>query len=142
GSRRPASLSDGRADGVATMARQPGEPRGSTFRTLILALRGRAGLTQRQLATRSGASERSIQAWESGLSYPTAERLKALIAVYVQRGVFAPHRASEEASTLWDAATLEAPRLNTPFDQVWFDALLTSSPGQDQPPMATPLSGG
>src|SRR5256885_519082 len=34
------------------MARQPGEPRGSRFRTLILALRGRAGLTQLELLSR------------------------------------------------------------------------------------------
>src|SRR5436305_257489 len=50
------------------------------FRGLLLALRGRAGLTQRELATLVGRSVRAITAWEAGDSYPSAGALQALAA--------------------------------------------------------------
>src|SRR6266851_10437603 len=95
------------------------------FRERLLLLRGRAGLSQREPAALTGASERAIQTWEAGLSYPSADRLKALIALYLQRGVFAPGREQEEVVAFWEAAREEAPRLNVPFDPVWFAALET-----------------
>src|SRR2546421_7630308 len=85
-------------------------------RGLLLLLRGRAGLSQRELAALTGASERAIQTWEGGLNYPSAERLRALIALYLQRGVYAPGREHEEAVAVWEAARAEAPRLQAPFD--------------------------
>jgi DNA-binding transcriptional regulator YiaG len=51
-------------------------------RGLILTLRGRAGLSQRELAALLGVSERAIQAWEAGLSYPSAASLQRLIALH------------------------------------------------------------
>src|SRR5256885_16469654 len=50
-----------------------------SFRGLLLRHRGRTGLTQRDFATRARVSRNSVQDWESGLSYPTAERLQRLI---------------------------------------------------------------
>src|SRR5438270_10323754 len=50
-----------------------------SFRGLLLRHRGRTGLTQRDFATRAGVSRNSVQDWESGLSYPTAERLQRLV---------------------------------------------------------------
>jgi DNA-binding transcriptional regulator YiaG len=49
------------------------------FRSLVLRYRGRTGLTQRDLAARMGSSRRTVQDWESGVNYPTADRLQALI---------------------------------------------------------------
>src|SRR3954452_6961314 len=92
------------------------------FQQRLLLLRGRAGLSQRELAALTGASERAIQTWEAGVSYPSADRLKTLIALYLQRGVFAPGREQEEVVAFWETAREEAPRLNVPFDPVWFAA--------------------
>jgi WD40 repeat protein/transcriptional regulator with XRE-family HTH domain len=119
------------------MAGQPRDPRMTTFRAWALALRGRAGLTQRELAALTGASERAIQAWEAGLSFPLASRLKALIALYLQRGVFTPGQAAEEAAALWEAAYQEAPRLSAPFDHAWFAQLLASTPAAPAPEPST-----
>src|SRR3954451_15240815 len=92
------------------------------FQQRLLLLRGRAGLSQRELAALTGASERAIQTWEAGVSYPSADRLKTLITLYLQRGIFAPGREHEEVTAFWEAAREEAPRLNVPFDPVWFAA--------------------
>src|SRR3712207_929809 len=74
------------------------------FRERLLLLRGRAGLSQRELAALTGASERAIQTWEAGVNHPSADRLKALIALYVQRGVFTPGQERTEVVALWEAA--------------------------------------
>src|SRR3954454_6764846 len=95
---------------------------GADFREQLLRLRGRAGLSQRELAALTGASERAIQTWEDGVNYPSADRLKTLIALYLQRGVFAPGREQEEVVAFWETAREEAQRLNVPFDPVWFAA--------------------
>jgi len=94
------------------------------FRGLLLTLRGRASLSQRELAARLGVSERAIQAWEAGLSYPSAASLQRLIALHLERGTFTAERQTEEAAALWAAALQEAPRLKAPFDTAWFAALL------------------
>jgi DNA-binding XRE family transcriptional regulator len=73
-------------------------------RGLLLTLRGRAGLSQRELAALLGVSERAIQAWEGGLSYPSATSLQRLIALHVERGTFTAGREAEEAAALWQAA--------------------------------------
>src|SRR3954447_13538242 len=108
----------------------PDDPRGlpsTGFRQRLLLLRGRADLSQRELAALTGASERAIQTWEAGVSYPSADRLKALIALYLQRGVFTPGREQEEVAAFWETAREEAPRLNVPFDPMWFDGLRFSA---------------
>src|SRR5262245_23436372 len=108
--------------------RETSDPPMADFRGLILTLRGRASLSQRELAALLGVSERAIQAWEAGLSYPTAARLQHLIALYVRRGAFTAGREAEEAAGLWATALQEAPRLKTPFDAAWFAALPGSRP--------------
>src|SRR5918998_464484 len=82
---------------AAPMPGDPGELPIVDFRDQLLLLRGRAGLSQRELAALTRASARAVQTWEAGLNYPGADRLKALIALYLERGVFAPGREAAEA---------------------------------------------
>ena len=95
-----------------------------SFRGLVLRHRGRTGLTQRELAVRMGAGRRTVQDWEAGLKYPTAERLQALIQVLLEAGGLTVGREAAEAQELWAAVLDEAPRMHTPFDQEWFGRLL------------------
>jgi WD40 repeat protein/transcriptional regulator with XRE-family HTH domain len=97
-----------------------------SFRGLVLRHRGRTGLTQRDLAARAGVHHRSVQDWEAGLSYPSAERLRALIRVLLEAGGLTVGREAAEARELWAAALHEAPRMHTPFDQEWFGRLLAA----------------
>ena len=96
---------------------------GDRFRGQILLLRGRAGLTQRTLAKHLGISEQAIQKWEAGQGYPSPARLQALIALYLERGVFTAGREAEEATVLWEALRREAARHTPPFDAAWFARL-------------------
>ena len=75
-----------------------------SFRGLVLRHRGRTGLTQRELADRMRASRRTIQDWEAGGKYPSAELLHTLIVVLLEAGGFAVGRDREEAEELWAAA--------------------------------------
>src|SRR3954462_15129128 len=59
-----------------------------SFRGLVLRLRGRTGLTQRELAMRSGVHVSSIQGWESGDNHPGVASLKSLIAAGLPAGSF------------------------------------------------------
>src|SRR5690242_7662178 len=104
------------AERAAMSARDASDSPRPDFRERVLTLRGRAGLSQRELAGLLGVSERAIRAWEAGDSYPSAERLQALIAVYLRRGVFAPGQERAEAVALWGVARDEAPRLHAAFD--------------------------
>jgi DNA-binding transcriptional regulator YiaG len=61
-----------------------------SFRSLLLRHRGRTGLTQRDLAALLGVSTRSVQDWEAGANYPSAERLHALIAALLAVGGLTP----------------------------------------------------
>ncbi len=99
------------------------EARDYGFADKALALRERAGLTQRELAALLGVSGRAIQTWEAGLSYPGGERLTWLIALYVERGAFPAGREEDEAMALWEAVRSHAPRRIVPFDRFWFASL-------------------
>jgi transcriptional regulator with XRE-family HTH domain len=94
------------------------------FAGLLLRHRGRTHLTQVQLASRAGVHARSVQSWEGGISYPSGDRLQALIAALLQTGGFAPGDEAADADALWQAALREAPRMSVPFDSRWFDTLL------------------
>ncbi len=83
-------------------------------------------MTQRALAARMGAGRRTIQEWEAGAKYPSADGLRALIAALLEAGGLTAGRETAEAQGLWAAALREAPRMHTPFDQVWFAGLLAS----------------
>ena len=50
---------------------------GESFQGLVLRYRGRTGLTQREVAQPLGAHVRSIQVWESGVSYPSSASLRS-----------------------------------------------------------------
>jgi len=93
------------------------------FASQAQALRAHARLTQRALAALLGVSDRAIQAWESGLAYPTIARLQRLIALCLERGAFGAGREQGEAAALWDRARARAGRHLPPFDPSWFASL-------------------
>ena len=97
-----------------------------SFCGLLLRHRGRTGLIQRDLAVRVGVSLRSVQDWEAGVKYPTAERLEALIRALLEAGGLTMGREALEAHELWTAAERDAPRMHTPFDEEWFAELLAA----------------
>jgi WD40 repeat protein/transcriptional regulator with XRE-family HTH domain len=104
------------------------------FRDLLLRHRGRSGLTQRQLADRVGIHRRSVQEWELGATYPSAERLEALIRALLEVGGLSAGHETEQAQALWSAVQCEAPRIHAPFDTAWFAQLLA----QGATPAPTP----
>jgi WD40 repeat protein/transcriptional regulator with XRE-family HTH domain len=110
-----------------------------SFRDLLLRHRGRAGLTQRQLAARAGVSPRSVQDWEAGVKFPTAERLQTLIQAVLESGGLTPGRETSDARELWMAAERQASRVHPPFDEEWFARLLVAraSISTTQPEMGT-----
>jgi len=98
-----------------------------SFRSLALMLRGRAGLTQRELASAIGVSDRTVQVWEAGLGHPRAYRLQRLIALYMQMGVFRKGREGHEAAALWAAALETGLRFKSAFDTEWFASQLSTT---------------
>lgn len=106
-----------------------------SFRGLLLRHRGRSGLIQRDLAARAGVSVRTIQEWQAGDKFPTAERLQAVIRVLLEAGGLRAGLETSEARAIWAAAERDAPRMNTPFDQEWFAGLLATdeSPTHNEP---------
>src|SRR5438132_7246769 len=107
----------------------PKDPETESFAGLLLRHRGRTGLTQRDLAERLGTTRRSVQDWESGAYYPSAERLQGLILVLLESDGLTVGREVVEAHELWAAALGEAPRMNTPLDGVWLDGVLAERAG-------------
>src|SRR5438132_681018 len=106
------------------VTQRPGESDTESFAGLLLRHRGRTGLTQRDLAARLGTTRRSIQDWESGAYYPSAERLQASILVLHESGGLTVGRETVEAHELWAAALRDAPRMHTPLDEVWLEVVL------------------
>src|SRR6266849_454907 len=106
------------------VSQRPKHPETESFAGLLLRDRGRTGLTQRDLAARMGADRRSVQGWESGVYYPSAERLQALIRALLESGGLTVGREMEEAEQLLTAVLREAPRMHTPLDEVWLAELL------------------
>jgi transcriptional regulator with XRE-family HTH domain len=58
------------------------------FGQRMLTLRTTIGLTQAGLAQHLGVSRKAVEKWEAGESYPTAEHLKALLALGVRAVAF------------------------------------------------------
>ncbi len=112
-------------------------PAPESFRDLLLRHRGRTGLTQRELAQRTGANRRTVQDWEAGVNYPSADLLKALIRVVLEAGGLTAGRESAEARQLWAAVLREAPRMHTPFDELWLAELLARRVAPPDPNLAT-----
>jgi WD40 repeat protein/transcriptional regulator with XRE-family HTH domain len=94
------------------------------FAGLLLRLRGRTALSQRDVAVRLGIHVRSVQLWEAGASHPNAQRLQALISMFLDAGGFPIGLEQTEAAALWAAADAESNRLKALFDERWFTELL------------------
>ena len=90
----------------------------------ILTLRTQLGLTQAGLAEHLGVSRKAVAWWEAGSSYPTAEHLKQLIKLGVQRQAFPAGREDEEIRALWRAT-----HQKVLLDEVWLGSFL----GQTRP---------
>src|SRR5712692_3459067 len=106
---------------------QPQDRETESFAGRLLQTRGRTGLTQRDVAARMGSSERSVQDWEAGVYYPGAQNLKSLIAVLLEAGGLTVGREVVEGKDLWAAVLREAPRMHTPFDELWLADLLAKA---------------
>ena len=101
---------------------------GASFSGLLVRLRGRARLTQRQLAQRAAVSVRTIQDWEMGVNYPSAERLRSLIAALLDAKAMSAGHEAEEAEQLWAVVQRDAPHMHAPFDRRWLTELSTQRP--------------
>ena len=104
------------------MKRHSYRERDYTFGQTMLTLRTSIGLMQAGLATRLGASRRTIGEWEGGLTYPKAEHLQHFLELCVQQHVFPPEREEEEIRTLWKTA-----HQRVLLDEAWLSALLSRS---------------
>jgi transcriptional regulator with XRE-family HTH domain len=89
------------------------------FGQVMLTLRNKVGLTQGQLGEIVGISGRAVSEWETGNSYPKAERLKAFIALAVQHQAFAEGCEAEEIRALWKVA-----QQKVLLDEHWLSTLL------------------
>lgn len=94
------------------------------FGRLALTLREKAGLTQAEVAQALAVSERTIQHWESGTTYPGAANLKQLIALLLHHRVFDRGHERNAAQSLWIQADESAGRRRSLFDEQWFASLL------------------
>jgi len=74
------------------------------FGTQLLSLRTRTVLTQSALAEQIGMHRRSVQNWETGESYPKAEMLQRLIAIFLRHHACTAGQEREEAHALWQQA--------------------------------------
>jgi predicted ATPase/transcriptional regulator with XRE-family HTH domain/Flp pilus assembly protein TadD len=98
---------------------------------LLQMYRSRAKLTQAELATLLGLkSFRMLQYWEGGYSLPKAEKLKKLIELFVERGVFMAGKELDEARQLWlnvknaSDAKLDSFSPYPIFDEHWLENVL------------------
>ncbi len=94
------------------------------FGLLALTVREKAGLTQVQVASAVGVSERAIQQWEAGSAYPAVANLKRFIEVCLEHGAFFRGQEREEVKALWEQAGESSARRRAIFDERWLDALL------------------
>src|SRR5215510_9026841 len=103
------------------------------FGKQLLTLRTRTALTQIVLAEQIGVHRRSLQNWEAGESYPKAEQLQRLIAVFLRHQAFTLGNEHEEAQALWEYATQDGPHPLPFFDEVWFARTLALHPAAPVP---------
>src|SRR5262245_505687 len=106
---------------------RPYRERRYAFGEQILSLRTRVSLTQVELAEQLGVHRRSVQNWETGASYPKAEQLQRLIAVFLRHHAFTRGDEREEAQALWERATQDGPLALAFFDKVWFERTLAQN---------------
>ncbi len=99
------------------------KPRDFDFAQLLVTLRRRACLTQKDVALWVGAAEKSVRNWEGGSNYPSELNLRKLIELYLDKHVFAPGLEQDEAHTLWEQLRNSSPRRIGLFDEQWFATL-------------------
>jgi predicted ATPase/transcriptional regulator with XRE-family HTH domain len=102
--------------------------RNYSFANQVLTFRTRMGLTQAQLAALVGVHRRSVQNWESGVSYPKAEALRRLLSALLEGGAFTAGEERAEARALWEHAAQEG-QAPAGFDEAWFSSALASRAG-------------
>ncbi len=90
----------------------------------LLELRRKAGLTQREMASIVGVTEKSIRNWEGGVSSPTEANLKKLIETYLCSRTLPPGQELAKARALWKLADETTSRHCEGFDEEWFATLL------------------
>src|SRR6202049_3172277 len=90
------------------------------FGQMMLTLRTRLELTQTQLAGMLGVTRRAVIDWEGGLTSPTADHLKQLVVLAIQRQVWPFGHEAEEVHALWQAA-----RQKVLLDEAWLGELLS-----------------
>jgi len=100
--------------------------RDHTFGLLLVTLREKASLTQANVTSQTGISEKTLRNWESGNNYPEEKHLKTLIEFYLGEGSFVPEKEHDEAHALWKHMTNNASRRKAAFDETWFAVLLTA----------------
>src|SRR6266508_3355939 len=108
------------------------------FGQQLLTLRTRAALTQIALAEHIGVHRRTVHNWETGESYPKAETLHRLIALFLAQGVFTAGQEAEEAAQLWEQASQDGPHPLGAFDAAWFARLLAERSSTPAPAHASP----
>ena len=101
-----------------------------TFGLSFHRLRKQARLTQTALATMLEVSERTIQKWESGKSYPTTGHRRLLLTIFVKQHAFTVGNEREEAEAFWTHAQ-HTSHLMQPLDQLWFTRLLREQQQQE-----------
>jgi len=104
-----------------------------SFRDLLVRHRGRSGLTQREVAARVGVHRRSVQEWETGVTYPSAERLEALLRGLLEAAGLTVGQEEAQGRALWAAVQRDAPHTHAPFDATWFAGLRCGSRGWASP---------
>jgi WD40 repeat protein/transcriptional regulator with XRE-family HTH domain len=109
------------------------------FGQIILGLREKIRLTQKEVADALGVSRRTIQHWEAGTAFPDTAHLKSLIAYFLQLGAFSKGNEHAEAVALWAQADESAARRRSMFDEPWFRDLLQQNI-PSQPGIASSLS--
>src|SRR6266508_2006783 len=115
------------------------------FGQQLLTLRTRVALTQIALAEHIGVHRRSVQNWETGESYPKAETLHRLVALFLAQGVFTVGQEAEQAAQLWEQARQDAPHPLGAFDSASFARLLaerSSTPVPAHTPFTQHAPGG
>ncbi|MBK7455754.1 MAG: NACHT domain-containing protein [Anaerolineales bacterium] len=91
---------------------------------MILGLREKINLTQKEVADALAVSRRTIQHWEAGTAFPDSTHLKNLIAYFLTQGSFTKGHEYDEAIALWAQADESASRRKSIFDENWFRDLL------------------
>ena len=111
------------------------------FGQMLLGLREKIHLTQKELANALVVSRRTIQHWEAGTAFPDTTHLKGLIALFLQQGAFSMGAERDEAAALWAQADESAARRRSMFDDLWFRELLPHSLVPQPGSLPSPLAG-